>query len=442
MAQAEQRGYTFLDYIENPGDPDTWIELPTIPTSTWGYRAIVSHSQLGAAYVLWGTQEDANKRITLNGNASKKNYIGIGSANTTATSSPDVDWNIPFVSQFNYKNNGKAHINGTQVSNAATINWTPTWKFVVLGRRRYSDGYNGVNNITQRMYEFVETTGSSVTRYWKPCRSPGGAVGLLDILNDVFVGNSGTGTLVGGRELYIGENTVSGAAELLAVAASYLNQNSIAYDDGQTPIYYTTATTGIDCSTFVILCLLGLSYADSPYSTGNYGPWKQALNIEDYDWATNPLLYTISRYTDDTNPDEMVRLACQVGRWLNGRCKVVPLTEDFSGAQPGDVVFYAYKSRTTEDWRNPTYWMHISHVAIVYSVEDAPDNYSYTVDGETVTIPWDKSRFPLKHTVIEATARTPPCTTARYLEIDQEDQTNVYRANCNTVCLILRPNFS
>ena len=101
-------------------------------------------------------------------------------------------------------------------------------------------------------------------------------------------------------------------SQFLAVARSYLNHSEIEYKDGNTVFYNTGATNGIDCSTFVGLCLMGYTFEESPYYTHQY---KQFDAWEaNADWAVATMRYTVSRYIDGHNPDERLRLACQF--WL------------------------------------------------------------------------------------------------------------------------------
>lgn len=437
----EQFPYKFVDYIENAGDSNSWIELNVVPDNTFGFRAVVSIEERSGDVFVFGTRETTNGRIVMSvSGENKKPYLGWGGSVSALAYCDPVEWNTPFVAQLNYKNDRKPMINdkNTFNGNLSAIGFTPTWPFVLLGTHTTS-GYTGRQC---RLYECKISSGSNMIRDLRPCyRISDNAIGLYDMVTESFYANSGTGNLVKGNDLYVDTNPSANVSEILTVAESYLNQTGIQYNDGNTPIYLSTQTNGIDCSTFIMFCLLGIPFSDSPYSTSVYGgPYALTPNLTDYDWAQDPMLFGISRYIDGSSPDEMIRLACQLGRWFSERCKVIPLSNGFSAAQPGDLVWYASKNPDTGDWRNQTWWKHINHIAMVYSVEDAPDNYSYVSDGQTVTIPWDKVKYPYKHTIIDCGGTTPPCRTTQYLEIGQEDTTNVYKNNCNTVCLIVRTN--
>ena len=227
-------------------------------------------------------------------------------------------------------------------------------------------------------------------------------------------------------------------SDFLSVAQTYLGQTSIEYKDGDTVFYKSTATNGIDCSTYVGLCLMGYSFEETPYYTHQYkDPTAWEANEAEHNWAICNLKYKISRYIDGSNPTEMVRLACQLGRWMYERNQAVSMDGGFIDVQPGDIVFWGKKVSGTDEWSHPTWWKHINHVGIILSKEDAPNTY---IDGEGNTQTWDKSKYPYKHTIIDVGNTTPPCRTTHWLEEGQEDPTNVYANNVNTVCLICRPD--
>ena len=245
------------------------------------------------------------------------------------------------------------------------------------------------------------------------------------------------------EQLTVKRNSEELVNQFLSVAQSYLNQNSIVYRDGNTIFYKDTASDGIDCSTYVGLCLSGYPFNKTPYVTGNYiapSAWKP--NSDDYNWAVCPLQYTASRFENGSNAGEMVRLACQLGNWMSQRNQVVPMTNGFIDVQPGDIVFWGHRSKSTGEWLHPTWFKHINHVGIILSKEDAPDTFEY-VDGNGVTQTgiWNKAKYPYKHRIIEVSVVTPPCRDSGWLEQGQEDSTNIWVNNVNTVVLICRPDF-
>lgn len=225
--------------------------------------------------------------------------------------------------------------------------------------------------------------------------------------------------------------------DFLTVARSYLNQTSITYKDGDTVFYKDTATNGIDCSTYVGLCLMGYAFEDTPYYTGDYHSIDSWVENSAHNWALNVLGYKCSRFIDGHNPDERVRLACQMARWMIERGQSVPMDNGFRDVMPGDIVWWGHKKTGTDEWVRPDWYLHINHIGIVLSKENAPDTF---VSGG-VTYNWDKTKYPFKHQIIEVTALTPPPCVANYwLERGQEDTTNIYQNNVNTIVAICRPD--
>lgn len=230
--------------------------------------------------------------------------------------------------------------------------------------------------------------------------------------------------------------------EFLTVAQSYLNQTDITYKDGDTVFYTSQATNGIDCSTYVGLCLMGYAYEDSPYYTHQYKAVDAWIENTAHNWAINTMMYQVSRYIDGSNPSERLRLACQFARWMIERNQSVPIDNGFRDVEPGDIVWWGRKVSGTDEWYRPDWYLHINHIGIVLTKEDAPDTYTYK-DGNNVTQTgtWDKTKYPFKHQIIEVTALTPPPCVANYwLERGQEDPTNVYTNNVNTIVAICRPD--
>ena len=226
--------------------------------------------------------------------------------------------------------------------------------------------------------------------------------------------------------------------QFLNVARSYLGQTDIEYKDGDTIIWTNNATNGIDCSTFVSLVLMGWNYEQTPYYTHRYINRDSWQNNSDYNWSSATIQYKLSRFIDGHDNSERMRLACQLGAWMEQKGTKVSLDNGFRDVQPGDIVFWAYKSRSTGTWTRPTWYRHITHVGIVLSKEAAPDTYEYTYNGVVHSGAWDKEKYPFKHTIIEATTTTPPVTIHRYLEFKQDDATAIYDANVNTISMVCR----
>ena len=252
--------------------------------------------------------------------------------------------------------------------------------------------------------------------------------------NEIVVGGDSSAQ----AKLTVKRNNETLVTDFLTVAQSYLGQTDIVYKDGDTIFYKKTATNGIDCSTYVGLCLMGYSYNETPYVTQQYiDPSAWVENSSAHNWAIPTIKYKVSRYIDGHDSDETIHLACQIARWMSERNQVVPLTNGFRDVQPGDIVFWGHKVSGTDEWVHPDWFMHINHVGIILTKEDAPNTY---VDKNGVTRDWDKSKYPFKHGIIDVGISTPPCRTTHWLEEGQEDPTNVYSNDVNSVQIICRPD--
>lgn len=245
----------------------------------------------------------------------------------------------------------------------------------------------------------------------------------------------------GGEGITVKRNNAEIVNQFLGVAQSYLNQSGITYQDAKTIFDSANYISGIDCSTFVLLCLMGYDFSDTPYSTGvAVNPNAYEAQTSKYEWAINPRKYKNSYLASGANPTT-IRYAAQICRWMEGRNQTVPLSDGFADVLPGDIVFWSAKKKSTGDWYNPTFYGKIYHVGIILTKEAAPNTYEY-VDGNGVTQTgtWDKTKYPYKHQIIEVIGTTPPCSTAHWLEEGQEDSTNVYKHNVNTIYRICRPD--
>ena len=252
-------------------------------------------------------------------------------------------------------------------------------------------------------------------------------------------------SLIAPMRTFTRRNNASFVEQFLAVAETYLGQTSIEYDDGNTVFYKSTETHGIDCSTLVNLCLLGYPFQKTPYYTGNYISPTAWVPNSDYAWPLNPLNYKVPYLLDGTGSMTPAKFACQLAKWMYERNWSVSMENGFEDVRPGDVVFWARRDRDSGEWIRPDWWKHINHVGIIQTKEAAPDTYEYTVTENGVssiqTGTWDKTKYPYKHTIIEAVNASPaPCINSKWLEKGQEDPTNVYSNNVNTVVMIARPD--
>ena len=192
--------YQYVEYIENPSDANSWIELNVVPSNTFGFKATVALAERSGDVFVFGTREVANGRIILGINGSTvRPYLGWGSG--SSASNPTVSWDASFVAELNYKNSRTGKVNNTTVFQNAleALSFTPTWNYIVLGSKSTSGVASGKQ---QKLYAMEITVGSLVVMNLKPCyRTSDNAIGLYDELNGIFYGNSGTGNLSKGADV-------------------------------------------------------------------------------------------------------------------------------------------------------------------------------------------------------------------------------------------------
>ena len=197
------RPYRFVEYIENAGDSNSWIELDVVPSNTFGYKANISITQRTNSVFVFGTREIDAGRLAFGATENKKTYIGWGAYSSTANNAPTVEWGTMETVKCNYKNDRKAYVNSTDIwqGDLPALGFTPTWNWIVLG---YKSASGAITGRQCKIYkEGIEiTSGSAVIRDLRPCyRLSDNAIGLLDVIHNVFYGNSGTGNLVKGADL-------------------------------------------------------------------------------------------------------------------------------------------------------------------------------------------------------------------------------------------------
>lgn len=193
--------YQYVEYIENDGDADSYIELNVVPSNTFGFKATVSITERTEVAYIFGTQEVTDLRMLLAiGGSNRKPYFGWGASTSSYANVNEITWGTPFTASLNYKNSRTGEINGDSAFNTEleALRYTPTWKFLAMGTRT-SNGYLGRQ---QKLYSLEITDGNSVVMDLKPCyRTADNAIGLYDEINDVFYGNTGTGTLKKGADI-------------------------------------------------------------------------------------------------------------------------------------------------------------------------------------------------------------------------------------------------
>lgn len=177
----------------------------------------------------------------------------------------------------------------------------------------------------------------------------------------------------------------------------------------------------IDCSSYIGLVLRGIPFNKSPYkdlrddltpssdsddgsddtaedpeekrvSDGPDSPEKKPIsstaynyipaNAARYGWATNPSDTMIPKDVGgDRSP---ARNAGQLGQMMEEAGMAIPILPGFPNLQPGDIIFWAKKD-SKGNYVKPERYRQISHVAMVCSVKDPPDD-AYTREYDNVTV--------------------------------------------------------
>lgn len=226
-------------------------------------------------------------------------------------------------------------------------------------------------------------------------------------------------------------NSKADVLDMLSLAQSYLSKDLVyGYD---TILQVSTETNQIDCSTFVGLCMRGYSYDETSYYTSDWVSPDAWVASPDHDWSVNPYDYTAPTTAELPNAPTptfgVVRTASQIAQWMVERGQTVPMDEHLANLEPGDILFYARQDSNNE-FVNPDRYEKINHCAICLTKELAPDSES-----------WDKTKYPYKHTLIDARTRT-GAIGIETVEDGQNDPTAVSANNINTLVLICRPDLT
>lgn len=111
----------------------------------------------------------------------------------------------------------------------------------------------------------------------------------------------------------------------------------------------------IDESTLILLCLMGYSYTDSPYSS--------LVNFNNY---RNNIMAKNSAYTGaivPTNGSNLARTCAEIAQYFYNKGQTFEVKSDYSNLQKGDLLFYARKT-SSGAYVYPTRWKYISTGAI------------------------------------------------------------------------------
>lgn len=185
-----------------------------------------------------------------------------------------------------------------------------------------------------------------------------------------------TGTATVSPELYDGAK-VAGFAETYYNARNNYTyakswDNGFTYGDstpcntsasgtqGATNSIWEKSTSGnywkmIDESTLMLLCLMGYSYTDSPYSS--------LVNFNNY---RNNIMAKNSAYAGaivPINGSNLARTCAEIAQFFYNKGQTFEVKSDYSNLQKGDLLFYARKT-SSGAYVYPTRWKYISTGAI------------------------------------------------------------------------------
>lgn len=129
---------------------------------------------------------------------------------------------------------------------------------------------------------------------------------------------------------------------------------------GATNSIWEKSTSGnywkmIDESTLMLLCLMGYSYTDSPYSS--------LVNFNNY---RNNIMAKNSAYTGaivPINGSNLARTCAEIAQFFYNKGQTFEVKSDYSNLQKGDLLFYARKT-SSGAYVYPTRWKYISTGAI------------------------------------------------------------------------------
>lgn len=160
-------------------------------------------------------------------------------------------------------------------------------------------------------------------------------------------------TLPAGTSLHASDfsNSNSAVSGLLEVASTYYeNRNNLVYGNFHTA-FNGECTNEIDCSSFVMLCLLGVPYKNSRYNAAN----ARNLPIAGYNFEE---IITI----DESKDRPYGMLAMELAFYANKYGMLYEIDKvNGDNIRPGDILFVCNSP-------HETYWNKIGHCAIIMGV--------------------------------------------------------------------------
>lgn len=167
------------------------------------------------------------------------------------------------------------------------------------------------------------------------------------------------------------------AKEFVDCLYTYLNNRSSLTYNNRTAINVTMYSSGnvkgIDCSTFVLLGLKGVTYADSRYVNGG----DRDSNYPTYLWGMD--IYS-GKYKTVSSVEEYCRYATDMARWFYNTGRIYLHDDTWSNVKYGDIMFWVDASDVDNEDINATI-AGVHHVAVFTGINSS-GNVSY-IDANT-----------------------------------------------------------
>lgn len=179
----------------------------------------------------------------------------------------------------------------------------------------------------------------------------------------------------------ISHNSEYAVNNISKVAISYIsNKNLFTYGADYAAFRKTVIKNNgkweINCSTFVMLCLFGISFENSKYNLNNNNRFTDFCELKE--------LLEYYQSGDENDPSTW-KYSSDIAKWCYDRGYCYTPNSDFSNVENGDVLFFNYYENA-HNW-NP--FMNINHSAIwgytrndyvnLWEVSDIPRSNEYTI---------------------------------------------------------------
>ena len=281
--------YEPLDYIQNTGD--SYIATGITPSDDTGINVVYEYPELdGSSAGITGTYIGSGKGTlfvsSVSGilNASKliANHRG-GTKQTSSNFSVNTEYQV----KINWLNDGVIDLNGvTATQGSDSVNTTEL---------RIFSRYNSTNSTWAyshaKVKKYQVSDGTSIIRDYIPVkRITDNAIGVFDLINHKFYGNSGTGTFTGGSAIKINKKHIYKKPVIIDgtyVQLSYLES---------TGTQYLTVVSGQIDSTYGIMMNSSMIAEADNYPAGStdnsannrmfYFGARTTLNAWCYGWGS------------------------------------------------------------------------------------------------------------------------------------------------------------